>query len=302
MVYIKAKSILLIGIILISILTACTRKETPQTESYSNTVNYGMYNKNNSLIDVGTSLTNSNEFSGYIEVNQDIRGTYIYYLNILSNGIEIPYTIDNDTTISATEFELSDKQSIKKKLILNSLKQGEEVTVLLFKYPAKQSALTVDSSLGYSVMGLRFNIGSPTIPKTFQIKDNAVETENNADFVLLEPDTNPPKVAINQSVSSKVQLTIGKNDDQNDIPDRNFVLAFLNGKKIELNSNFNETVYQIHNGTSINIPITLPSKDQVQRYGDIFQMVSILSPFEMTNGINSQTNINFTNPIQIKIN
>lgn len=73
-------------------------------------------------------------------------------------------------------------------------------------------------------------------------------------------------------------------------------------KKIELNSNFKDTVYQVNNGTPINIPITLPSKEQVQKYGDIFQMVSILSPFEMANGNNSQTNINFTNPIQVKIN
>lgn len=175
MVYIKAKSTLLIGVLLISILTACTRKDTTQSESYSNTVNYGVYNKNNSLVDVGTSLTNNNEFSGHIEINQDIKGTYVYYLNILSNGIEIPYTIDNDTTISSTEFELSDKESVKKNLIPSSLKRGEEVTIVLFKYPAKQSALTIDSSIGYSVMGLRFNIGSPTIPETFQINDSAVK-------------------------------------------------------------------------------------------------------------------------------
>lgn len=284
------------------ILSACAPQEATHIENYSNTVNYGLYNKNNSLIDVGTSLTENNEFSGHIEVNQDIQGTYIYYLNILSNSTEIPYTIDGDTTISTTKFELSGKETIKKKLTLNSLRRGEEVTMLLFKYPAKQSSLTVESSLGYSVMGLRFNVGTPTLPKTLQINDSAVKNDNNADFVLLEPDTSPPKIVINQLASSKVQLIVGKNDNQNNIPDRNFVLPFLNGRKIELNNSFKNTVYQVYNGTSLNIPVTLPSKEQVKHYGNIFQMVSILSPFEMTNGINSQTNINFTNPIQIKIN
>ncbi|MEB7792076.1 hypothetical protein [Enterococcus faecalis] len=297
---IKSRSLLLVILLFTISFSACSKKsEQPQTDYYTNTVNYGVYNQDNSIIDVGTSLTNSKYFSGRIEVNQDMKGSYNYYLNVLSNGKEIPYTLDDSPTLSATKFEISDKGSFNKKLTITNLIQGEEIVMLLFKYPTNQSTITVESSLLYSVMGLRFNVGDPAIPKEFRINNATKKRENNPDLVLVEPDTSPVKIAINQSPSTKVQLTIGKNDDQNDIPDRNYILAFLNGRQIDYEDDFSRTVYEVPTGTSIDVPVTLPTKEDTQNYGNIFQIVSIMSPFEMTNGINSQTNINFTNPIHL---
>lgn len=281
-------------------LAACSQNNEVKEIQSQNTISYGLYNQEKKLIDVGTSLTMSDNFSGSLEIKQDSESDFIYYLNILNDGNEINYRVDGKEHLSATEILLSKKESVIKALEIPNLVKGSEVEILLFKYPVDREKMTVDTNFNYSVMGLRYNVGDQPILNKLEFKVANESNEYDADFVLLENGEYPPKIALNQNPSSNVNLLIGKNLDQQEVSDRNYVLGFLNGRKVEVNGVSSKTIYQVDSGKVFDLKIELPSLKQVEENGDIFQMVSILSPNEMSNGIESQTNINFTNPILIK--
>lgn len=160
--------------------------------------------------------------------------------------------------------------------------------------------MMVDTNFNYSVMGLRYNVGNQNILNKIELKVANESTEYDADFVLLEKGEYPPKVALNQNPSSTVNLLIGKKLDQQETSDRNYVPGFLNGRKVDVNGVSSTTIYQVDSGKVFDFEIELPSLKQVEKNGDVFQMVSILSPTEMSKGIESQTYINFTSPILLK--
>lgn len=273
-------------------------QDTQEVNSYSNVVTYGITDRNEKIIDVGTTINQNGEatFSGNLEVTQDIEDTYSYYLNVLVDGKEVNYLFDNTEQFSATKFLLSDKSSIKKEITFLNLDNGKELMVLLFKYPNKGNSISPEDSMKYSVMSLRYNI-SNTEEHNNKLERTTINKPNiyHANFSLVTIKSDDIFLDLEKKTGDSSTLLLG-NSQENQIS-QHMLLAFVNGSLITIPEISSDMLFEVQGNSSTSIDFLLP---KIKKANSIFQIVSVHSPFGMKNGIQSVTEVDFTNPILIK--
>lgn len=289
---------ILIFLVLPGLLLTNPKFEETQTIVFENTISYGLRDSNGQIVDVGTQInqSSSSSFSGDLEIIQDMEGQYLYYLNILKDLHEIPYEVNGKEVTSANMFSLTNKQKINIDLSIDNISEGNELMVLLFKYPKSNDSMTLERSLEYSVMGLRFNLtNNSTYPQSIKfLNDNDTNDYNARISMVNVQSSNEAILELEKRSNDSVELLLGQTSHENS---RHSILSFVNGSLIEKNELPPNTVYEISDNKLYRIPIKIPF---TKKENSIFQLVDVLSPYQMNDGIYSITEIDFSNPILIK--
>jgi hypothetical protein len=225
-----------------------------------------------------------------------MEGQYLYYLNILKDLHEIPYEVNGEEVTSANIFSLTNKQKINIDLSIDNISEGNELMILLFKYPKSNDSMTLERSLEYSVMGLRFNLtNNSTYPQSIKfLNDNDTNDYNARISMVNVQSSNEAILELEKRSNDSVELLLGQTSNENS---RHSILPFINGSLIEKNELPPNTVYEISDNKLYRIPIKIPV---TKKENSIFQLVDVLSPYQMDDGIYSITEIDFSNPVLIK--
>lgn len=291
---------ILIFLVLPGLLLTNTKSEETQTIVFENTISYGLRDSNGQIVDVGTQInqSGSSSFSGDLEIIQDMEGQYLYYLNILKDLHEIPYEVNGEEVISANMFSLTNKQKINIDLSIDNISEGNELMILLFKYPKSNESMTLERSLEYSVMGLRFNLSNnSTYPQSIKFLNDNDTNDYNARISMVNVQSSKEAILeLEKRSNDSVELLLGQTSNENS---RHSILPFVNGSLIEKNELPPNTVYEISDNKLYRIPIKIPV---TKKENSIFQLVDVLSPYQMDDGIYSITEIDFSNPVLIKNN
>ncbi|MGH1812354.1 hypothetical protein ABE893_16570 [Enterococcus entomosocium] len=289
---------IIIFLVLPGLLLTNPKSEETQTIVFENTISYGLRDSNGQIVDVGTQInqSGSSSFSGDLEIIQDMEGQYLYYLNILKDLHEIPYEVNGEEVTSANIFSLTNKQKINIDLSIDNISEGNELMILLFKYPKSNDSMTLERSLEYSVMGLRFNLtNNSTYPQSIKfLNDNDTNDYNARISMVNVQSSNEAILELEKRSNDSVELLLGQTSNENS---RHSVLPFINGSLIEKNELPPNTVYEISDNKLYRIPIKIPV---TKKENSIFQLVDVLSPYQMDDGIYSITEIDFSNPVLIK--
>ncbi|MFJ3332334.1 hypothetical protein [Enterococcus sp. NPDC086594] len=289
---------IIIFLVLPGLLLTNPKSEETQTIVFENTISYGLRDSNGQIVDVGTQInqSGSSSFSGDLEIIQDMEGQYLYYLNILKDLHEIPYEVNGEEVTSANIFSLTNKQKINIDLSIDNISEGNELMILLFKYPKSNDSMTLERSLEYSVMGLRFNLtNNSTYPQSIKfLNDNDTNDYNARISMVNVQSSNEAILELEKRSNDSVELLLGQTSNENS---RHSILPFVNGSLIEKNELPPNTVYEISDNKLYRIPIKIPV---TKKENSIFQLVDVLSPYQMDDGIYSITEIDFSNPILIK--
>lgn len=289
---------ILIFLVLPGLLLTNTKSEENQTIIFENTISYGLRDSNGQIVDVGTQInqSGSSSFSGDLEIIQDMEGQYLYYLNILKDLHEIPYEVNGEEVTSANMFSLTNKQKINIDLSIDNVSEGNELMILLFKYPKLNDSMTLERSLEYSVMGLRFNLtNNSTYPQSIKfLNDNDTNDYNARISMVNVQSSNEAILELEKRSNDSVDLLLGQTSNENS---RHSILPFVNGSLIEKNELPPNTVYEISDNKLYRVPIKIPV---TKKENSIFQLVDVLSPYQMDDGIYSITEIDFSNPVLIK--
>ncbi|MBO1095507.1 hypothetical protein FQS90_02920 [Enterococcus casseliflavus] len=289
---------ILIFLVLPGLLLTNPKSEETQTIVFENTISYGLRDSNGQIVDVGTQInqSGSSSFSGDLEIIQDMEGQYLYYLNILKDLHEIPYEVNGEEVTSANIFSLTNKQKINIDLSIDNISEGNELMILLFKYPKSNDSMTLKRSLEYSVMGLRFNLtNNSTYPQSIKfLNDNDTNDYNARISMVNVQSSNEAILELEKRSNDSVELLLGQTSNENS---RHSILPFVNGSLIEKNELPPNTVYEISDNKLYRIPIKIPV---TKKENSIFQLVDVLSPYQMDDGIYSITEIDFSNPVLIK--
>lgn len=289
---------ILIFLVLPGLLLTNPKSEETQTIVFENTISYGLRDSNGQIVDVGTQInqSGSSSFSGDLEIIQDMEGQYLYYLNILKDLHEIPYEVNGEEVISANMFSLTNKQKINIDLSIDNISEGNELMILLFKYPKSNESMTLERSLEYSVMGLRFNLtNNSTYPQSIKfLNDNDTNDYNARISMVNVQSSNEAILELEKRSNDSVELLLGQSSNENS---RHSILPFVNGSLIEKNELPPNTVYEISDNKLYRVPIKIPV---TKKENSIFQLVDVLSPYQMDDGIYSITEIDFSNPVFIK--
>lgn len=291
---------ILIFLVLPGLLLTNTKSEETQTIVFENTISYGLRDSNGQIVDVGTQInqSGSSSFSGDLEIIQDMEGQYLYYLNILKDLHEIPYEVNGEEVISANMFSLTNKQKINIDLSIDNISEGNELMILLFKYPKSNESMTLERSLEYSVMGLRLNLtNNSTYPQSIKFLNDNDTNDYNARISMVNVQSSKEAILeLEKRSNDSVELLLGQTSNENS---RHSILPFVNGSLIEKNELPPNTVYEISNNKLYRVPIKIPV---TKKENSIFQLVDVLSPYQMDDGIYSITEIDFSNPVLIKNN
>lgn len=291
---------ILIFLVLPGLLLTNTKSEETQTIVFENTISYGLRDSNGQIVDVGTQInqSGSSSFSGDLEIIQDMEGQYLYYLNILKDLHEIPYEVNGEEVISANMFSLTNKQKINIDLSIDNISEGNELMILLFKYPKSNESMTLERSLEYSVMGLRFNLSNnSTYPQSIKFLNDNDTNDYNARISMVNVQSSKEAILeLEKRSNDSVELLLGQTSNENS---RHSILPFVNGSLIEKNELPPNTVYEISDNKLYRVPIKIPV---TKKENSIFQLVDVLSPYQMDDGIYSITEIDFSNPVLIKNN
>lgn len=289
---------IIIFLVLPGLLLTNPKSEETQTIVFENTISYGLRDSNGQIVDVGTQInqSGSSSFSGDFEIIQDMEGQYLYYLNILKDLHEIPYEVNGEEVTSANIFSLTNKQKINIDLSIDNISEGNELMILLFKYPKSNDSMTLERSLEYSVMGLRFNLtNNSTYPQSIKfLNDNDTNDYNARISMVNVQSSNEAILELEKRSNDSVELLLGQTSNENS---RHSILPFINGSLIEKNELPPNTVYEISDNKLYRIPIKIPV---TKKENSIFQLVDVLSPYQMDDGIYSITEIDFSNPVLIK--
>lgn len=289
---------IIIFLVLPGLLLTNPKSEETQTIVFENTISYGLRDSNGQIVDVGTQInqSGSSSFSGDLEIIQDMEGQYLYYLNILKDLHEIPYEVNGEEVTSANIFSLTNKQKINIDLSIDNISEGNELMILLFKYPKSNDSMTLERSLEYSVMGLRFNLtNNSTYPQSIKfLNDNDTNDYNARISMVNVQSSNEAILELEKRSNDSVELLLGQTSNENS---RHSILPFINGSLIEKNKLPPNTVYEISDNKLYRIPIKIPV---TKKENSIFQLVDVLSPYQMDDGIYSITEIDFSNPVLIK--
>ncbi|MFS1021029.1 hypothetical protein ACFC9N_17255 [Enterococcus casseliflavus] len=289
---------ILIFLVLPGLLLTNTKSEETQTIVFENTISYGLRDSNGQIVDVGTQINQngSSSFSGDLEIIQDMEGQYLYYLNILKDLHEIPYEVNREEVISANMFSLTNKQKINIDLSIDNISEGIERMILLFKYLKSNESMTLERSLEYSVMGLRFNLtNNSTYPQSIKFLNDNDTNDYNARISMVNVQSSKEAILeLEKRSNENVELLLGQTSNENS---RHSILPFVNGSLIEKNELPPNTVYEISDNKLYRVPIKIPVTKKENR---IFQLVDVLSPYQMDDGIYSITEIDFSNPVLIK--
>ncbi|MFW8668230.1 hypothetical protein [Enterococcus entomosocium] len=289
---------IIIFLVLPGLLLTNPKSEETQTIVFENTISYGLRDSNGQIVDVGTQInqSGSSSFSGDLEIIQDMEGQYLYYLNILKDLHEIPYEVNGEEVTSANIFSLTNKQKINIDLSIDNISEGNELMILLFKYPKSNDSMTLERSLEYSVMGLRFNLtNNSTYPQSIKfLNDNDTNNYNARISMVNVQSSNEAILELEKRSNDSVELLLGQTSNENS---RHSILPFINGSLIEKNELPPNTVYEISDNKLYRIPIKIPV---TKKENSIFQLVDVLSPYQMDDGIYSITEIDFSNPVLIK--
>ncbi|MBF0015592.1 hypothetical protein AB1I55_17130 [Enterococcus entomosocium] len=289
---------IIIFLVLPGLLLTNPKSEETQTIVFENTISYGLRDSNGQIVDVGTQInqSGSSSFSGDLEIIQDMEGQYLYYLNILKDLHEIPYEVNGEEVTSANIFSLTNKQKINIDLSIDNISEGNELMILLFKYPKSNDSMTLERSLEYSVMGLRFNLtNNSTYPQSIKfLNDNDTNDYNARISMVNVQSSNEAILELEKRSNDSVELLLGQTSNENS---RHSILPFINGSLIEKNELPPNTVYEISDNKLYRIPIKIPV---TKKENSIFQLVDVLSPYQMDDGIYSITEIDFSNPVLIK--
>lgn len=289
---------IIIFLVLPGLLLTNPKSEETQTIVFENTISYGLRDSNGQIVDVGTQInqSGSSSFSGDLEIIQDMEGQYLYYLNILKDLHEIPYEVNGEEVTSANIFSLTNKQKINIDLSIDNISEGNELMILLFKYPKSNDSMTLERSLEYSVMGLRFNLtNNSTYPQSIKfLNDNDTNDYNARISMVNVQSSNEAILELEKRSNDSVELLLGQTSNENS---RHSILPFINGSLIEKNELPPNTVYEISDNKLYRIPIKIPV---TKKENSIFQLVDVLSPYQMDDGICSITEIDFSNPVLIK--
>lgn len=289
---------IIIFLVLPGLLLTNPKSEETQTIVFENTISYGLRDSNGQIVDVGTQInqSGSSSFSGDLEIIQDMEGQYLYYLNILKDLHEIPYEVNGEEVTSANIFSLTNKQKINIDLSIDNISEGNELMILLFKYPKSNDSMTLERSLEYSVMGLRFNLtNNSTYPQSIKfLNDNDTNDYNARISMVNVQSSNEAILELEKRSNDSVELLLGQTSNENS---RHSILPFVNGSLIEKNELPPNTVYEISNNKLYRVPIKIPV---TKKENSIFQLVDVLSPYQMDDGIYSITEIDFSNPVLIK--
>lgn len=289
---------IIIFLVLPDLLLTNPKSEETQTIVFENTISYGLRDSNGQIVDVGTQInqSGSSSFSGDLEIIQDMEGQYLYYLNILKDLHEIPYEVNGEEVTSANIFSLTNKQKINIDLSIDNISEGNELMILLFKYPKSNDSMTLERSLEYSVMGLRFNLtNNSTYPQSIKfLNDNDTNDYNARISMVNVQSSNEAILELEKRSNDSVELLLGQTSNENS---RHSILPFINGSLIEKNELPPNTVYEISDNKLYRIPIKIPV---TKKENSIFQLVDVLSPYQMDDGIYSITEIDFSNPVLIK--
>jgi|AKZA01.1.fsa_nt_gi hypothetical protein len=289
---------IIIFLVLPGLLLTNPKSEETQTIVFENTISYGLRDSNGQIVDVGTQInqSGSSSFSGDLEIIQDMEGQYLYYLNILKDLHEIPYEVNGEEVTSANIFSLTNKQKINIDLSIDNISEGNELMILLFKYPKSNDSMTLERSLEYSVMGLRFNLtNNSTYPQSIKfLNDNDTNDYNARISMVNVQSSNEAILELEKRSNDSVELLLGQTSNENS---RHSILPFVNGSLIEKNELPPNTVYEISDNKLYRIPIKIPV---TKKENSIFQLVDVLSPYQMDDGIYSITEIDFSNPVLIK--
>lgn len=291
---------ILIFLVLPGLLLTNTKSEETQTIVFENTISYGLRDSNGQIVDVGTQInqSGSSSFSGDLEIIQDMEGQYLYYLNILKDLHEIPYEVNGEEVISANMFSLTNKQKINIDLSIDNISEGIERMILLFKYLKSNESMTLERSLEYSVMGLRFNLtNNSTYPQSIKFLNDNDTNDYNARISMVNVQSSKEAILeLEKRSNDSVELLLGQTSNENS---RHSILPFVNGSLIEKNELPPNTVYEISDNKLYRVPIKIPV---TKKENSIFQLVDVLSPYQMDDGIYSITEIDFSNPVLIKNN
>lgn len=289
---------IIIFLVLPGLLLTNPKSEETQTIVFENTISYGLRDSNGQIVDVGTQInqSGSSSFSGDLEIIQDMEGQYLYYLNILKDLHEIPYEVNGEEVTSANIFSLTNKQKTNIDLSIDNISEGNELMILLFKYPKSNDSMTLERSLEYSVMGLRFNLtNNSTYPQSIKfLNDNDTNDYNARISMVNVQSSNEAILELEKRSNDSVELLLGQTSNENS---RHSILPFINGSLIEKNELPPNTVYEISDNKLYRIPIKIPV---TKKENSIFQLVDVLSPYQMDDGIYSITEIDFSNPVLIK--
>jgi hypothetical protein len=289
---------IIIFLVLPGLLLTNPKSEETQTIVFENTISYGLRDSNGQIVDVGTQInqSGSSSFSGDLEIIQDMEGQYLYYLNILKDLHEIPYEVNGEEVTSANIFSLTNKQKINIDLSIDNISEGNELMILIFKYPKSNDSMTLERSLEYSVMGLRFNLtNNSTYPQSIKfLNDNDTNDYNARISMVNVQSSNEAILELEKRSNDSVELLLGQTSNENS---RHSILPFINGSLIEKNELPPNTVYEISDNKLYRIPIKIPV---TKKENSIFQLVDVLSPYQMDDGIYSITEIDFSNPVLIK--
>ncbi|MDB1688373.1 hypothetical protein [Enterococcus casseliflavus] len=289
---------ILIFLVFPGLLLTNTKSEETQTIVFENTISYGLRDSNGQIVDVGTQINQScsSSFSGDLEIIQDMEGQYLYYLNILKDLHEIPYKVNGEEVTSANMFSLTNKQKINIDLSIDNISEGNELMILLFKYPKSNDSMTLERSLEYSVMGLRFNLtNNSTYPQSIKFLNDNDTNDYNARISIVNVQSSKEAILeLEKRSNDSVELLLGQTSNENS---RHSILPFVNGSLIEKNELPPNTVYEISDNKLYRVPIKIPV---TKKENSIFQLVDVLSPYQMDDGIYSITEIDFSNPVLIK--
>jgi hypothetical protein len=156
--------------------------------------------------------------------------------------------------------------------------------------------MTLERSLEYSVMGLRFNLtNNSTYPQSIKfLNDNDTNDYNARISMVNVQSSNEAILELEKRSNDSVELLLGQTSNENS---RHSILPFINGSLIEKNELPPNTVYEISDNKLYRIPIKIPV---TKKENSIFQLVDVLSPYQMDDGIYSITEIDFSNPVLIK--
>ena len=192
-------------------------------------------------------------------------------------------------------FDIAIKQ-INIDLSIDNISEGNELMILLFKYPKSNDSMTLERSLEYSVMGLRFNLtNNSTYPQSIKfLNDNDTNDYNARISMVNVQSSNEAILELEKRSNDSVELLLGQTSNENS---RHSILPFINGSLIEKNELPPNTVYEISDNKLYRIPIKIPV---TKKENSIFQLVDVLSPYQMDDGIYSITEIDFSNPVLIK--
>ncbi len=104
--------------------------------------------------------------------------------------------------------------------------------ILLFKYPKSNDSMTLERSLEYSVMGLRFNLtNNSTYPQSIKFLNDNDTNDYNARISMVNVQSSNEAILELEKISNdSVELLLGQTSNENS---RHSILPFINGSLIE---------------------------------------------------------------------